>query len=118
MRDRGVVDECLGVENESVAIDAGRIGGEHLDADTGQGAALGEFKFSMMLLPKFPFAGVPRPEGERQLQGLIVLGGLNGEDLAILVGPELIRLHTDGTNPRLPVLTSDQCDEAQGAPGA
>ena len=73
MRDRGVVDECLGVENESVAIDAGRIGGEHLDADTGQGAALGEFKFSMMLLPKFPFAGVRGQKASVSCRGLSFL---------------------------------------------
>lgn len=116
MRNGGVVDECLGIENQPVPIDTGRGWREHFDADASESAAFSELELGMMLLPKFPFARISRPEGESQLQGLIFLGGLNVEDLAILAGPELIRLHTDGTNPRLPVLTSDQCGAVHGAP--
>ena len=65
---------------------------EHLDADAGQGAALGELEIGKVGLEEFEFGGIPRPEGQREGRGAVVLV-LNVEDLAVLTGPKLIGGH-------------------------
>lgn len=104
-----VVNKSLGLQYEPVAIDMGSSGGEHLNADPRERAALREFKLGEVFLPKFPFAGVAGPERESESQGFVFFRRLNSEDLAVLAGPELIRLHAEGTKLRMTVLTSDRC---------
>ena len=109
VRNGFVVDEYFRLENESIALDARRRRSEHFDADACEGAALGELKLGEVFLPKNRLVGIARPECERQSQGLVFLRRLHGQDLAVLAGPELIRLHAKGTKLRMAVLTSDRC---------
>jgi len=89
----GVVEEGLGLQREAVAIHDWGAVEEHLDADAGEGAALGELEGREMNLQEFEFGRVAGPERQGQGNGVIVLV-FQIEDLAVLARPKLVGDHS------------------------
>jgi hypothetical protein len=80
--------------NEPVAVDLQGPVDLHLDPNARQRAAFGELELSPPRFHVLEFRGVAGPEGEREGHGPLVLV-LDGQDLAVLAGPELLGSHWD-----------------------
>ena len=88
-----IEEKGVGVEYEAVVVDPGHAGGDHLDADARERAALGEMDFRRVGEDEFELgAGLRGQKARHQGEGVGVLGP-EAENLAVGADPEVVGLH-------------------------
>ena len=96
IREACVVQRALDLHGQAIAVEHDRPAGQHFDADTGEGAALGEVQARQMGLEEVHFRRVAGPKGQGQGYGIAVFSGADRQDLAIGAVPELVFVHGIG----------------------
>ena len=73
-------------------VDPGHTGGDHIDPDAGEGAALAEVDSLLVGEDEFQLGRIPGPErqAEGKRRGIL---GLDCENLAVAAAPKMVGLH-------------------------
>ncbi len=87
MGEAGVEEEGVGFHQQAGGVHSGLAAGDHLDADAGERAALGEVQRGEACLQEIELRRVARPEGEGEREGAVILL-LDGENLSVLTRPK------------------------------
>jgi len=87
-----VVEKGLGFQKNPAPVNARGALRHHLYADTRQCATLGKVHSASVGPEKRPLGRIARPEGEGQRECSGILAP-DGENLAVLTGPKVIRVH-------------------------
>ncbi len=90
-----VEEEGFGGENDPMGFEGRLTLGDHLDADAGEGTALGEVQVGGVGLEELHFGGMAGPKSESEGEGIAAFG-FDRENLAVGAMPELVFVHRIG----------------------